>query len=52
MFANSENPDEPSHQDFHCLVCQFIFFIPAIKICSKQGRSPNLPDVRRYPTLP
>ena len=30
MFANSGNPDEmapyePSHQDFYCLVCQFIF---------------------------
>ena len=35
-FANSENPDEtalnePSHQDFHCLLSSFIFFIPTIK---------------------
>ena len=28
------------------------FFIPMIKIWIKQGRCPNLPDVRSYTTLP
>ena len=51
-FANSGNPDEPapyepSHQDFHCLLSS-LFFIPIIIIWIKQGRSPNLPDVRSY----
>ena len=34
-----------------CLVNLF-FSIPVIKIGSKQGRCPNLPDARRYLTLP
>ena len=55
LIRNSGNPDEtapyePSHQDFHCLL-QY-FFIPIILIGNKQGRCPNLPDVRRYLTLP
>ena len=33
-----------------CLVN--LFFNPIIKISNKQGRCPNLPDVRNYLTLP
>ena len=54
IFANSGNPEETapyesSHLDFHCLLSYFSILM--IKIRNKQGRCPNLPDVRSYLTL-